>query len=214
MICALCTTTETDDYLCAGCTVATADRLDAMPRRYEALAEFLHPGGRRPESGRTRPAEAPMPFVEPVASLRGPGGIVGVLEDWHGALRYVRGLPECAPVGSIARRVFVASRALGRHLEWIATRWDMAGQFAEEIQQLARAVDAFVDPEERAQQFGLCPRMLGMESVCGAVLLLYEGREAIECGRCGGSWPPSRWLDLAEAQQERQRAREMAVQAA
>ncbi|MFF0510976.1 hypothetical protein [Streptomyces sp. NPDC004250] len=207
MTCTLCTTV-TDDYLCPGCTVATADRLDAMPARYEALAEFLHPGGRRPEFGRTRPAEAPLPIVEPVFNLRGPGGIVGVLEDWRSALHAVRGLPEPQLAGSITLRVRIAARGLALNLDWAATRWEMAGQFAEEMRTLERQVEAILDPEdpaERAQEFGPCPRMLGVEAVCGAVLLRRPGRQGtIECTWCGGQWAPERWLDLADAQRERQ----------
>ncbi|MFG3154249.1 hypothetical protein ACGF7W_19645 [Streptomyces sp. NPDC048219] len=218
MNCTLCTTAEADGYLCFGCTVATADRLAAMPGRYEELAEFLHPGSRRPELGRTRPAEAPLPIAEPVISLRGPGGIVGVLEDWHSALRAVRaGITGPGPTGSIAHRVRLASRGLALGLEWIATRWDMAGQFAEEIRQLERDVDAILDPEdptERPQPYGPCPRMLGLETVCGALLLLRPDQGTIDCAWCGGTWPPARWLDLAEAQELRAAAQELTADAA
>lgn len=206
MNCTLCAT-ETDDYLCPSCTVDTADRLAAMPSRYEELAEFLHPGARRPEFGRTRAAEAPLPIVEPVFNLRGPGGIVGVLEDWHSAVQAERGVAATAAGGSFHRRVRAASRGLAGHLEWIVTHWDMAGQFAEEIRQLERDVNAIVDPvdpSERPQEFGPCPRMLSLEDICGAVLLLRPAQGTIDCAWCGATWPPSRWLDLAEAQQERQ----------
>ena len=203
MTCHLCETNEADGYLCPGCTLVTSTRLDGMPRLYEALAGFLHPGGRRPEFGRTRPAEAPLPIVEPVFNLRGPGGIVGVLEDWRSAMQSDRGWGEPVIEGTIARRIHVASRALSLNLEWIAARWEMAGEFAIEVRQVERDVAAIVDPKdpaERSQRLGPCPVVLAEDTVCGAVLLRRRGQGAVQCSWCGASWPPSRWLALAEAQ--------------
>jgi hypothetical protein len=204
MTCGLCGTNEAAGYLCPGCTLATGVRLDGMPRLYEALAGFLHPGGRRPEFGRTRPAEAPLPIVEPAFNLRGPGGIVGVLEDWRSAMQAERGWGEPLTGGTIARRIVVASRALSINLEWIAASWDMAGQLAVEVRQLERSVAAIVDPQdpdERPLELGACPVVLDEDTVCGAVLLRRPSQAAVQCTWCGSSWPPSRWLDLAKAQQ-------------
>lgn len=202
MTCGLCGD-ETTGYLCPSCASATVDRLAAMPHQYEQLAEFLPSGGRRPEAGGTRPAEAPLPVAGPVINLRGPGGMVGILEDWRSAMQSVRGWGAPVIAGSIARRVHVAARALWLNLEWIAEHWDMAGQFAAEVRQLERDVLAILDPEdpdERPMKLGPCPARLDADTVCGAVLLLRPGHSAVQCSWCGASWLPSRWLDLEEAQ--------------
>ncbi|MFE9765092.1 hypothetical protein ACFYPC_11255 [Streptomyces sp. NPDC005808] len=204
--CGLCERQLEHDYLCPGCTLATARRLDRAPRLYEALAAFLHPGGRRPEYGRTRPVEAPMPIAEPAFNLRGPGGLVSVLEDWRSAMQADRGWGEPVVGGTIGRRIAVASRALSMNLEWIASSWPMAGAFAEEIRDLERDVASIVnprDPAERPKRLGLCPAVVDAEdTVCGAVLLLRPGQSSVTCTWCGGSWEPARWLELAVAQRD------------
>ncbi|MDX2538608.1 hypothetical protein PV437_36485 [Streptomyces scabiei] len=184
--------------------MATARRLDRMPCLYGALAAFLHPGGRRPELGRSRPAEAPLPICEPVFNLRGPGGMVGVLEDWRSAMQADRGWGEPAIGGTVERRIFRAARGLSQNLEWIATEWPMAGAFAEEIRDVERDVASIVnprDPKERPRRLGHCPTLID-EVLCGAVVALHPGRTSVSCSWCGADWPPEKWLDLAAAQDE------------
>jgi len=204
--CGLCDRDLEHGYLCHGCTLATAQRLDRAPRLYEALAAFLQPGGRSPELGRTRPSEAPLPLSEPVFSLRGPGGIIGVLEDWRSAMQEDRGWSEPVIAGTTERRIVVAARALGMNLEWIVSSWPMAGAFAEEIRDLERDVASIVnprDPAERPRRLGPCPAVVdGADTVCGAVLLLRPGQPSVQCSWCGASWEPSRWVHLARAQQD------------
>lgn len=204
--CGLCERNETEEYLCPGCTLGTAQRLDRMPKLYAALAAFLQPSGRRPELGRSRPAEAPLPVCEPVLDLRGPGGVCGVLEDWRSAMQADRGWSEPVIAGSTERRIAVAARALSINLEWIAAAWPMAGAFAEEIRNLERDVASIVnpvDPAERPRRLGPCPAVVdGEDAACGAVLLLRPGQSSVSCSWCGAEWPPARWLELARAQQE------------
>lgn len=211
--CGLCDHDLEDGYLCPGCALATARTLDRMPRLYEALAAFLHPSGRRPELGRSRPAEAPLPISEPVFNLRGPGGMVGVLEDWRSAMQADRGWGEPAVEGSVERRIAVAARALSMNLEWIAGAWPMAGAFAEEVRAVERDVASIVnprDPAERPKRLGPCPTLVesadGEGAPCGAVLLLRPGCTAVCCSWCGASWEPARWVLLAQAQKEIERA--------
>ena len=202
--CLLCDRNESEGYLCPGCTLGTARRLDRMPRLYDALAAFLHPGGRRPELGRSRPVEAPLPICEPAFNLRGPGGLVGVLEDWRSAMQADRGWSEPVTAGSTERRIAVAARALSINLEWIAAEWPMAGAFAEEIRDLERDVASIVnprDPKDRPRRLGYCPTLLD-EVLCGAVVALHPGRTSVSCSWCGAEWPPEKWIDLASAQGE------------
>src|SRR5690606_3727829 len=91
---------------------ATTDRLDRMPRLWQALEAFLAPSSGSPQYGRTRPCEAPLPVREQVLSLRGPGGIAGVLEDWRAAMQAARGWGQPVIPGSVERRVAAAARGL------------------------------------------------------------------------------------------------------
>jgi hypothetical protein len=202
--CGLCERDLEHGYLCPGDTLALAERLKRMPRLYEALAAFLQPGGRRPEYSRTRPSEAPLPVSEGVFSLRGPGGIVGILEDWRSAMQADRGWGQPVTAGSTERRVAVAARALSLNLEWIAASWPLAGAFAEEIRDLERDVASIVnprDPKDRPRRLGYCPTLID-EVLCGAVVALYPGRISVSCSWCGADWPPEKWLALAQAQDE------------
>lgn len=198
--CLLCDRNESEGYLCPGCTLGTARRLDRMPRLYDALAAFLHPGGRRPELGRSRPVEAPLPICEPAFNLRGPGGLVGVLEDWRSAMQADRGWSEPVTAGSTERRIAVAARALSINLEWIAAEWPMAGAFAEEIRDLERDVASIVNPPERSLRLGNCPAVYEDGVICGAVLRVPAGTAKVECRWCGCEYGPDTWLELRSLQ--------------
>jgi hypothetical protein len=200
--CGLCERDLEQGHLCPGCTLGTARRLDRMPRLYEALAAFLQPSGRRPEFGRSRAAEAPLPISEPAFNLRGPGGIVGVLEDWRSAMQADRGWGEPVREGDTERRVAVAARALSMNLEWIAASWPMAGPFAEEIRGLERDVASIVNPPERSLRLGNCPAVYEDGVVCGAVLRVPAGTAEVVCRWCGCAYPPSTWLELRSLQSE------------
>ena len=195
--CGLCERDLEHGYLCPGCTLGTAQRLDRAPRLYDGLAAFLQPGGRRPEFGRSRPAEPPLPIAEPAFNLRGPGGIVGVLEDWRSAMQADRGWGQPAIEGTIGRRIVVAARALSINLEWIAASWPMAGAFAEEIRDLERDVASIVNAPEKTLRLGNCPAVYEDGSVCGAVLRVPHGTAKVECRWCGTAYPPESWLALA-----------------
>ncbi|MGC9538529.1 hypothetical protein [Streptomyces sp. UG1] len=200
--CGLCERDLEHGYLCPGCTLGTARRLDRMPRLYEALAAFLHPSGRRPELGRSRPAEAPLPLAEPAFNLRGPGGIVGVLEDWRSAMQADRGWGQPATAGDVERRITVAARALSINLEWISAEWPMAGAFAEEIRGLERDVASIVNPAEPTLRLGTCPAEFEDGQVCGAVLRVPAGTAEVVCRWCGCEYPPDTWLALRSLQAE------------
>jgi hypothetical protein len=200
--CGLCERGLEHGYLCPGCTLGAARALDRMPRLYEALAAFLQPGGRRPEYGRSRPSEAPLPIAEPVFNLRGPGGMVGVLEDWRAAMQADRGWGEPAIEGTVERRVVVAARALSINLEWIAACWPMAGAFAEEIRGMERDVASIVNPPVPSLRIGTCPAVYEDGQVCGAVLRVPAGTAEVRCAWCSVRYPPETWLTLRSLQGE------------
>lgn len=198
--CGLCERDLEDGYLCPGCTLGTAQRLDRAPKLYDALAAFLQPSGRRPELGGTRPSEAPLPLSEPAFNLRGPGGIVGVLEDWRSAMQADRGWGQPAIAGNTERRIVVAARALCINLDWIAASWPMAGAFAEEIRDLERDVASIVNPPMPSLRLGTCPAVFEDGVICGAVLRVPHGTAKVECRWCGCEYPPCTWLELRNLQ--------------
>ncbi|MFF9129142.1 hypothetical protein [Streptomyces sp. NPDC014806] len=210
-VCGLCERHELEHgYLCPGCTLATTERLDRMPKLWEALAAFLAPGSSTsPQTGRTAPAEAPLPVREHVLSLRAAGGIAGVLEDWRAAMQADRGWGPPAVPAAVDRRVAVAARALAINIDWIAGEWPEAGRFAEEIRGLERDVLTIVDPEDpdeararRGERVGYCVAAVDDEQVCGAVLRAYPGDAVLRCEWCGTQYGPQDYLMLKQLQPE------------
>jgi hypothetical protein len=206
-ICGLCERDLEHGYLCPGCALATAERLDRMPKLWTALEAFLTPGsGRSPQYGRTRPTEAPLPVVESVLSLRAAGGIAGVLEDWRTLMQEDRGWGAPVIEPNIGRRVVVAARALSINLDWIAARWPLAGTMAGEVRELERAVLSIVDPEDpeerrkRGTRIGYCVAQFPGGEVCGAVLRSYPGEASLTCQWCRTVYEPKDYLLLKHFQ--------------
>jgi hypothetical protein len=202
--CEMCSREIEGYLLCSPCTRATLIRLKRMPDLYAALAMLLPPAGRpRDGGGGGRSAEAPMPISESVLTLRGPGGIVGILEDWHAALAEDledwRGeLTAGRPVarGSIETRVSVAVGKLVANLEFIAASWPAAGEFARSIRDLERDVLSMISPPERESvRMGRCPARPG-GVLCGSVLRLPVGETILRCAWCRASYPAGTWAAL------------------
>jgi len=187
-------------YLCPACTRATAERLERIPKLHTALAGWLAPAGRRPELGATPTAEPPLPVSETVLSLRGPGGIVGVLEDWRSTMQADRGWGEPAIAGDVAARVRRAARGLMMNLEWIASSWPAAGEFARELRELERSALSIIDPPERTIRLGHCTARVGDAPPCGAALHVPPDVAEVRCPRCRTEYPPDTWMALRAAQ--------------
>ena len=206
MNCHLCQQAqETDAYLCRPCTEQAAQQLAAFPHLYRDLADELLPLGSnwpRGNGGHGTRAHAPMPLAEEPLVLRGPGGIVGVLEDWRTALHDDRGwTPPVAPAG-IEPRVRAAAEALTVNLPWIAAQWPVAGDFATEIRDLYRAVTSITAPAERpGVRIGYCPAVYD-GVLCGAVLRLPHGTDTITCAWCRAEYPQRLWAWLRSVQEE------------
>ncbi|MGW1278038.1 hypothetical protein ACWD4V_13940 [Streptomyces tsukubensis] len=194
--CGLCEGDAEDGQLCRGCTKATAVRLDALPDLYDALGAFLAPriGERTGRGSRS----SGLPVSEPVLNLRGPGGILGVAEDWLAAVRADRNMTAPTHAGSAEARLRAAVRGLLGNLPWIATSWPAAGDFARELRALTADVLSIVDPrgpDERGTRLGHC-QAVHDGVLCGSVLRLLPGEKAATCRWCGTAWPPATWVQL------------------
>ncbi|GAA2351687.1 hypothetical protein [Streptomyces carpaticus] len=189
------------DRLCRRCTDATTARLLRMPGLYAALDAFLAPGATRPEASGTRPVEAPLPVREQTLVLRGPGGMVGVLEDWRRALHDDLEWAPPTPAGDTAARVAAAADALHTNMPWIASSWPQAGQFADEVRDLEAAALTIVSPQPRPYRIGRCVGLGSDGTECGANLTAEEGATEVRCPWCHRAWPPDTWLTLRAARE-------------
>lgn len=198
--CGLCERVLQDGYLCPGCTLGTAKRLDRMPALYRALGAFLPPGVRTAgERVTSRQADPPLPVNEAVLDLRY-GGIALVLEGWRADVQAVRGWGQPAIEGSVERRVLAAARSLSLNLEWIASSYPAAGDLAREVREMEGAALSIVDPEDprdRGKRISTCPAVFEDGVICGAVLRHYVDEVSITCRWCNTVYPPESWLALA-----------------
>ncbi|GAA2789889.1 hypothetical protein [Streptomyces showdoensis] len=198
--CLLCEHHPTDGYLCPSCSNLTAQRLGRLPRLYTALAAFLAPAAQaQRHGGSSQGGPAPLPVAEHVLTMRGPGGIVGILEDWRSAMHDARRWPAPVLTTGIPHRVTAAAAALGYSMDWVARSWPEAGQFAREIRDVHAAAASVVHPqlaEERGTRLGKCPAVDPEGLVCGAILRHYPGERAVTCRWCGCAFEPHEWGDL------------------
>ena len=197
--CGMCETPIEHGYLCPSDTRALADRLHRMPRLYTALAPFLTPAVRPGDSGgRTGRAHAPLPVSETVLDLRGPGGLVGVLERWWDAFLQDRYMLPPRIYGSIEGRIHRAARALTLNVPALAEDWPGTGPMAIEIRDVERSIASIVGAVDRprGQRLGPCPAQHTDGSLCGAILRLPPGEQVVTCQWCGSSFPPATWAGL------------------
>lgn len=195
----VCRTELADGHLCDRCRAATAGRLTRVPALYRLLAAELQPAAGPASFGRVRLVEAPLPVSERVLTLRGPGGIVGVLEGWREAMQDARGWGAPAVSGDIETRVTRAARGLALNLDWIADSWPEAGTLAAELRHLDDQALAIVcphDTRERGTRLGPCPAQDTAGTVCGTELRRYPSQRTITCSWCCAEYPPSSWADL------------------
>ncbi len=198
--CGLCERQLEHGYLCPGDTLGTAQRLDRMPKLYEALASFLTPaasGIRERVQVSVSPA---LPVDETVLDLRY-GGIALVLEGWRSDVQRVRGWGEPAIEGTVERRVLAASRWLGMSLEWIASSYPAAGDLAREVRELEGAALSVVGAlPVRGRRIGQCVAVDTSGVVCGAVIRHQRGQTRLVCDWCGCVYEAKDFLTLARLQ--------------
>lgn len=203
---------ETGGYLCPGCTKATVVRLECLPDLYDGLLPFLTPSAAVSQGRSGKGGPAPLPVVEEILDLRGPGGMVGVVENWLSAVLQERGVQQAAvaldviqgnraPAGTIEARLKVAVSGLQANMPWIAVSWPEAGTFAEEIHDLTKSVRSIIaplDPTERGIRLGKCPAVDESGNICGAILTYRRGEAVVTCPWCTCAFPPATWAGLKE----------------
>ncbi|WP_371528398.1 hypothetical protein OG302_22410 [Streptomyces sp. NBC_01283] len=183
--CGLCERDLEHGHLCPGDTLALAERLDRMPKLYDALGAFLAPAstppGDRVSSG---PAGSRMPVDEAALDLRF-GGIALVLESWRSDVQHERGWGPPAIGGTVEHRVLAASRWLGMSLEWIAASYPAAGELAREVREMEGAALSILGAlPDRGRRIGQCVAIDPSGALCGAVLRHRTGETRIVCPWC------------------------------
>jgi hypothetical protein len=182
--------------LCPACTTRLRTHLDQLPGLYTLLAAWLTPGSRQPGYSGSKTIEAPLPLREHVLDLRGPGGIVGVLEDWHAAIADARGFTTPSRAGSIPARIGRAVTALQANLPWISLTWEQGTALAAEIRKLHGQCHATIEPRDASTPIGQCPSDLGDGQICGQTIRVPKGTQTVHCHSCGTTYPPNTWLNL------------------
>ena len=199
-LCQLCTQHDAmGGYLCPGCTKDTVVRLECLPALYDGLRSFLAPSSSIGQGRQGKGGPAPLPVREEILDLRGPGGMVGIVENWLSAVRQERGMQQPTLAGSVEGRLSAAATGLIVNMPWISVSWPTAGTFAEEIRDLARSVSSIIRPAaptEQGTRIGKCPAVFDDGGVCGAVLRLAPGERVVTCSWCRMTYPPATWVGL------------------
>jgi hypothetical protein len=202
MICTLCKEHVLQyGTICPTCTRELQTQLSSLPRLWVALEAWLPPAGRglSQYGGRTAMVEAPLPLDQEVLDLRA-ATIVGVLEDWHDAVRTSRDLTTHPRAGGLALRVNTAAWGLIHHIYFIAL-WDQAPVLGREIRALVDRIRHVAEPEETPERtfLGRCIAVDAVGQVCGSVLHADMNRP-VQCGWCLCLYPPESWLALRNFQ--------------
>lgn len=188
------------NQLCGRCTDRLLGRLWDLPGLYEALEEHLEPGASgMGGSRRTQGPEASLPAVEDVLSQRGPGGMLGFLEDWAAALWSDMGQGERPVSGTFEERLASAIGTIRFNILFVTERWPVAGDLSREIREVHAAAESVVAPKPKAIRAGLCSTPVGDGGECGASLKYHPGDTEITCAWCRTVYTPTDWLPLYQS---------------
>lgn len=130
-------------------------------------------------------------------SLRGAGGIVGVLSAWESDWRDLLGWAGTPSRGRIELAVAGHVTFLRNNLPWCVDQHSAVGEFAGEIGDLYRTCSTEIDGPSDTRPIGYCPTILDDDTPCGARLYANPYAPTIRCRACGTSWEGSAWLALA-----------------
>ena len=156
------------------------------------------PGSSAGGEGAPKRVEAPLPARLGPLSLRGAGGIVGVLAAWESDWRDQLGWSKLPPRGRIEVAVEGHVTFLRNNLLWCVDQHPAVDEFAREIAELHSTCRTEIDGPPDTRPIGYCPTMLDDMAPCGARLFANPYAPVIRCRYCGSSWEGSAWLALAE----------------
>jgi hypothetical protein len=184
--------------VCYRCQDAADTALAALPGYYTRLGDVLAPGGGVSDrvSGSKQP---PLPARLGPLSLRGPGGIVGVLsrheDDWRAALAW-----SPRPFrGSVEQTVGAVVVFLRNNWPWAVAEHPNPQTFADDVRSLVAACRYELDQRSDARPIGTCPTIGEDGETCKAMLWADPYLAEIRCWRCRTVWGRDRWLSLAAA---------------
>jgi hypothetical protein len=183
--------------ICVLCQSLADDQLAALPVFYTRLEGVLEPGsgGSDRVSGSKLP---PLPARLGPLSLRGPGGIVGVLTAWEDDWRSWLGWSARPFRGSVEQTVGGAVVFLRNNWLWASAEHPSPDVFAADVRALTAACRSELEPRGNARRIGLCPTVVD-EGRCGVELWADPYAPEIRCWRCRTTWGRDRWLNLASA---------------
>ncbi|MEU1497016.1 hypothetical protein [Streptomyces sp. NPDC005732] len=197
-------------YLCPGDTLGLAERLERLPKVYEALAGFLAPASAPPGERVSTSGGARLPVNEAVLDLRY-GGIALVLESWLSDVQDARGWGQPAVQGVVEERVRRAARSLSANLEWIAASYPAAGDLARELRELEGGALSIVGATaDRGLLLGQCVAVDASGVVCGAPIRHRAGETKLVCGWCHYVYEARDFRTLARLQPRESETKEQA----
>jgi hypothetical protein len=184
--------------ICHRCQDGADDALAALPRYYTRLGDVLTPGGGVSDrvSGSKQP---PLPVRLGPLSLRGPGGIVGVLGRWEDDWRARLGWSPRPFRGSVEQTVGACVKFLRNNWPWAIEEHASPELFSLDMHNLVSACRAEVDRRGDARPIGMCPTAGEDGAACGTVLWADPYLQEIRCWKCRTAWGRNQWLSLASA---------------
>lgn len=187
--------------VCDRCLEFTEQNLKALPVYYRKLEGFLKPGSTptTPTSGGS--TEAPLPVKVDVLSLRGPGGIAGVLTAWEDDFRDLLGWSRRPFRGNTEQTVDGSGLFLLRNWPWCADKHPAVEIFVDEITELVAACRLHTEGRSDVRLIGTCPVTGEDGRTCGAKLFAAPFLAMIRCRKCRTEWPEADWLKLARMMQ-------------
>lgn len=192
---------ELQRQVCFLCEDRAGKQLRALPNLYADLGTHaLHPatGIRGPRiTGASK--TPPLPVALHTLTLRGPGGIITLLQDIEDSWRRARG-SRIHPQASVTDKALASIiNYLNINLTWACESYEDAADDLDTITTVYwQARNALSGKQARFIPVR-CRLLYDDGSECGAELLVDINRSAAKCGECGTRWGSHEWMGLFEA---------------
>jgi DNA-directed RNA polymerase subunit RPC12/RpoP len=193
--------TELDRHACYLCENRANKHLAALPLLYADLGTHaLQPGtGIRTARVTGASKTAPLPVSLHTLTLRGPGGIITLLQDVEDSWRRARR-------SRIHEQASVTDKALANIVTYLSINLAWACESYEDIADDLDTISRLYWQARNALS-GKPPRLIPVRcrllyddgQECGAEMLVDINRTSAKCGECGTRWGSHEWMDLFEA---------------